>query len=159
MKKIVVGIAVLGTLVLYSLGIRHEQPRVGTTSSIYKGNKSANSSDSQITNSDTGGGPTNAPTGSDSPYTDGTYTGSTEDAFYGDVRVRAVIRGGKLTAVDFLQYPDTHSTSVFINRQAMPMLQQEAIQAQNAQVDIVSGATYTSQAFIQSLSKALSQAH
>jgi len=80
------------------------------------------------------------------------------DAYYGNVQVRATISGGKITGVTFLQYPHTHSTSVYINQQAMPYLQQEAIKAQGANVDIVSGATYTSQAFIQSLGSALAQA-
>jgi uncharacterized protein with FMN-binding domain len=91
-------------------------------------------------------------------YKNGQYTGSTEDAFYGLVRVMAVISGGRLTEVRFLQYPNDRSTSVQINSQAMPYLQQEAIKAQSAKVDIVSGATYTSQAFIQSLKTALNSA-
>lgn len=70
----------------------------------------------------------------------------------------AVISGGRLTEVRFLQYPNDRSTSVQINSQAMPYLQQEAIKAQSAKVDIVSGATYTSQAFIQSLKIALNSA-
>ena len=91
-------------------------------------------------------------------YKDGTYTGSTEDAYYGNVQVSATVSGGKLSDVNFLQYPDSHDTSVMINQQAMPYLKQEAIQAQSAQVQVISGATFTSQAFIQSLTNALSSA-
>lgn len=91
-------------------------------------------------------------------YKDGTYTGSAADAYYGNVQVQATIQGGNITNVAFLQYPDTHSTSVQINTQAMPYLQQEAIQAQSATVNIVSGATDTSEAFQQSLASALTQA-
>ncbi len=91
-------------------------------------------------------------------YADGTYTGSPADAYYGTVQVRAIVQGGKITDVQFLQYPNTHSTSVYINSQAMPYLTQEAIQAQNANVNIVSGATDTSMAFQQSLASALTQA-
>jgi uncharacterized protein with FMN-binding domain len=65
---------------------------------------------------------------------------------------------GRLTDVQFLQYPSDRSRSVFINRVADPMLTSEAIQAQGAQVDIISGATDSSEAFMQSLSDALSQA-
>ncbi len=102
-----------------------------------------------------------APTQAPKPkgqYTDGTYTGGQADAYYGTVQVEAVVQGGKLTDVKFLQYPNTHSTSVFINEQAMPYLTQEAIAAQSANVNIVSGATFTSQAFQQSLASALAQA-
>lgn len=91
-------------------------------------------------------------------YADGTYTGSSADAYYGTVQVQAVIQNGKLASVNFLQYPNTHQTSVYINDQAMPYLQSEAIQAQGANVSGVSGATDTSMAFVQSLSDALAQA-
>ncbi len=91
-------------------------------------------------------------------YVDGSYTGSPADAYYGAVQVEAVVRNGQLADVKFLQYPNSHSTSVFINQQAMPYLVQEAIQAQNANIDGVSGATFTSQAFVQSLASALVQA-
>ncbi len=91
-------------------------------------------------------------------YNDGTYTGPVTDAFYGNVQVRVTISGGKITDVTFLQYPNDRSTSREINSQATPWLSQEAIQAQSANVDIVSGATDTSNAFIQSLSAALTQA-
>ena len=91
-------------------------------------------------------------------YIDGTYTGNAADAYYGIVQVKAVVSGGKLTDVQFLQYPNDRSTSIEINSQAMPLLTEEAIRAQSANVDIVSGATDTSTAFIQSLGSALAQA-
>jgi uncharacterized protein with FMN-binding domain len=91
-------------------------------------------------------------------YVDGTYTGSAADAYYGTVQVKATIQGGKLTDVTFLQYPNDRSTSRYINSQAMPQLKSEAIQAQSANVSGVSGASDTSQAFIQSLGDALAQA-
>ncbi len=91
-------------------------------------------------------------------YANGSYTGSSIDAYYGTVQIEAIIKGGKIADVQFLQYPHTHSNSQFINSQAMPLLTQEAIQAQIANVSGVSGATFTSEAFIQSLSSALAQA-
>jgi len=91
-------------------------------------------------------------------YKDGSYTGSVADAFYGNVQVKAVISGGKITDVVFLDHPQDRRTSQMINDQAMPMLTQEAITAQSANVDIVSGATQTSNAFRESLQSALSKA-
>lgn len=91
-------------------------------------------------------------------YVDGTYTGSLEDAYYGMVQVQAVIQGGRLTSVSFLQYPNDRRTSQYINDAAMPQLISEAIQAQSANVSGVSGASETSPAFIRSLSAALAQA-
>ena len=91
-------------------------------------------------------------------YTDGTYTGSQADAYYGTVQIQVTVQGGMLTGVNFLQYPNDRRTSQSINGRAMPILKSEAIQAQNANVNIVSGATDTSMAFQQSLADALAQA-
>ena len=102
--------------------------------------------------------PSATATSSGTRYKDGIFTGSAANAYYGDIQVAVTIQNGKLTAVKFLQYPNDQPNSVSINSQAMPYLQQEAIQAQSAQIDGVTGATDSSQAFIQSLSSALSQA-
>jgi uncharacterized protein with FMN-binding domain len=91
-------------------------------------------------------------------YADGSYTGSQADAYYGIVQVRATVSGGKLTDVTFLSYPSDRGTSRQINSIAMPYLIQEAIQAQSANVQTVSGASDTSAAFRQSLGSALAQA-
>jgi uncharacterized protein with FMN-binding domain len=99
-----------------------------------------------------------ATTTSKGKYVNGTYTGSVADAYYGNLQVQATISGGKLTNVTFLQYPNDRSTSRTINQQAMSTLKQEAIQAQSANVDGVSGASDSSTAFKQSLASALSQA-
>lgn len=91
-------------------------------------------------------------------YRNGEYIGSTADAYYGNIQVKVVISGGKISDVVFLDYPHDRRTSMMINSQAMPDLKTEAIQVQNANVDIVSGATATSEAFRQSLQSALAQA-
>ncbi|MGI8420535.1 MAG: FMN-binding protein [Candidatus Levyibacteriota bacterium] len=91
-------------------------------------------------------------------YTDGTYIGKAIDAFYGNIQVKALISGGKITDVQFLQYPNDQRESVEINTEALPVLSQEAIQSQSANVDTVSGATDSTQAFKESLASALSQA-
>lgn len=111
----------------------------------------------------TSGHTSNTPSGFGSsspkpPYRDGVYAGKSADAFYGNIQVKAVILGEKITDVQFLQFPNDRTRSIAINTLAMPNLKQEAIQAQSANVDIVSGATDSSNAFIQSLSSALSQA-
>lgn len=91
-------------------------------------------------------------------YKDGQYTGSVADAYYGNVQVKAVISGGKIADVQFLDYPQDRGTSIRINFQAMPYLTSEAIQAQSVNVDTISGATETSRAFRESLDSALAQA-
>lgn len=101
---------------------------------------------------------TNMGMGMMNSYKDGTYVGNVSDAFYGYVQVQVTISGGKITDVQFLQYPNDRNTSVYINQQAMPYLKQEAIAAQSANVAGVSGATQTSRAFIESLQSALNKA-
>ena len=91
-------------------------------------------------------------------YNDGQYTGNSADAYYGNVQVAAIIQDGKITDIKFLDYPSDRGHSIQINNYATPILRSEAIQAQSAQVDTVSGATDTSNAFVESLSSALSQA-
>ena len=93
-----------------------------------------------------------------SKYKDGVYNGSVTDAYFGNLQVAATVNGGRLTDVAFLQYPNDRRTSQQINSRAITVLKSEAITAQSAQVDIVSGATQTSQAFSQSLAAALSKA-
>ena len=96
--------------------------------------------------------------GSAAAFKDGSYQGSVADAYYGNVQVQANVKNGQLVSVRILQYPSDRNTSRYINSQALPTLKQEAIQAQTAQVDFVSGATLTSNAFVQSLTAALDQA-
>ncbi len=168
MRKFIIGIAVAGIFVVYSIGIRHQRPVIAKPASLAKGSGSASPAGSATSSASSGsntgsststnGSQTNAATTTNSHYKDGTFTGSVADAYYGQVQVAVTINGGKVTNVKFLQYPNTHSTSVYINQQAMPYLKQEAIQSQNSNVQIISGATFTSQAFIQSLSNALSKA-
>ncbi len=92
-------------------------------------------------------------------YKDGIYDGPVVDAYYGNVQVEAIVQGGKIADVQFLDFPQDRRTSRFINQQAMPWLTQEAVQVQSANVDLISGATFTSQAFVISLQSALQQAH
>jgi uncharacterized protein with FMN-binding domain len=91
-------------------------------------------------------------------YRDGEYTGPSVDANWGLVQVKAVIQRGRLTDVQFLQYPNDRRTSQRINSIVMPYLQTEAIQAQSANVDLITGATLTSEAFAESLQAALDSA-
>ena len=72
--------------------------------------------------------------------------------------MKAVIAGGKLTDVIFLQFPNDRQTSIDISNHSLPILKQEAITAQSAQVNSVSGATQTAEGFNISLASALALA-
>jgi uncharacterized protein with FMN-binding domain len=92
-------------------------------------------------------------------YVDGSYTGdSVQAGRWGNVQVTATIENGQITDFKFSDYPHSRSMSLRISQAALPYLMQEAIQAQSSSVDMVSGATLTSEAFIQSLQSALDQA-
>ena len=91
-------------------------------------------------------------------YNDGVFTGPASDAYYGIIQLQALIQNGRLSALKLLQYPSDRRTSIRINRQALPMLRDEAIRAQSADIDIISGATLSSRAFIRSLNGALRKA-
>jgi uncharacterized protein with FMN-binding domain len=91
-------------------------------------------------------------------YKDGSYTGDAVDVGYGQVQVQAVIAGGKITTVNFLQMPSDQPHSTEVTNESEPVLLKEAISVQASSVDTVSGATQTSSGFVQSLGSALKQA-
>lgn len=91
-------------------------------------------------------------------YQDGQYTGKVSEAYYGSVQVAAVISGGKITDVAFLDYPHERQNSVRLNEDAMPRLRSEALAIQSPNVDSITGASLTSAAFLESFSSALDQA-
>ena len=88
----------------------------------------------------------------------GTYTGASENAYYGRVQVQVTIAGQKIASIKVLDYTQDRRTSRYINSQALPLLQQEVMAADSANVDTISGATLTSEAYVRSLSSALQQA-
>lgn len=91
-------------------------------------------------------------------YKNGAYTSAVTDAYYGNVQIKVTISNGRISDVQFLDYPQDRGTSVRINNYATPILASEAIQGQSANVDAVSGATATSGAFVEALSGVLANA-
>ena len=88
-----------------------------------------------------------------------TLTGDPVGNRYGTVQVKVTLQGNQITDIVAVQMPDSHERSVEISQQAEPILRQEALQAQSAQIDILSGATYTSESYAQSLQAALDRSH
>ena len=88
----------------------------------------------------------------------GTVTGTAADTRWGPVQVRVTLASGRITAVDVVQQPDGNHKDQEINAEAVPELVQETLDAQSAQIDMVSGATVTSDGYVQSLQSALDQA-
>ena len=78
---------------------------------------------------------------------------------WGAVQVQITVSDGKITAAQAVEYPQANPRDRQINAYALPVLAQEVTQAQSANIDAVSGATVTSDGYIQSLQSAIDQAH
>jgi uncharacterized protein with FMN-binding domain len=107
-------------------------------------------------NGATGAAPTPTPSGSG---VSGTFLGSDVPNRFGDVQVRVVVSNGRITDLQAVQLPSDRARSAYISQVAGPILRSEVVQAQSARIDIVSGATYTSESYAQSVESALQQAH
>ena len=96
--------------------------------------------------------------GSTSSGTASTVTGAVASTRWGPVQVSITVADGKITAVDVPQYPTGKGKDRQINASALPILTKETLSAQSANIDMVSGATVTSEGYVQSLQSALDQA-
>jgi len=109
------------------------------------------------------GGTTSTPSSGSTPPTpaasnaNGVFEGPSVEMQYGPVQVAIAVQHGQITDVKALQYPVDRPRSQFINSQAIPLLRSEALQAQSANINLVSGATFTSDAFATSLQAAIGQ--
>lgn len=102
--------------------------------------------------------PTPTTTTSSNTLKNGTYKGSVSYTRFGNVQVSITVSGGKITAVSNLQLPDEDNRSAQISGYAGPELQSQALAAQSANIDGVSGATYTSRGYAESLQAAIDAA-
>ena len=143
----------------------------GESSAIAAGSGSAGSSWSSTDSGSTGSGSSSGATSNGSGSTsngsgstssgsgNGTATGSVAQTRWGPVQVRITVSGGKITKVTAVQVPDNNHRDQEINDYAVPILKQETIDAQSAQIDTVSGATVTSDGYRESLQSAIDAAH
>ena len=115
---------------------------------------SGDGTDSNSTTSPPTTTPTTTPSASSGSAT---VTGDVAQTQWGPVQVQLTVQAGKITAVDVLQYPNGNHRDVEINDYALPILIDETVKAQNAQIDMVSGATVTSDGYVRSLQSALDQ--
>jgi len=92
------------------------------------------------------------------PSTGTPAAGTTASTRWGPVQVQLTVAGKKITAVDVVQYPNGNGRDQEINSYAIPTLVQETLSAQSANIDMVSGATVTSDGYLTSLQSALDKA-
>lgn len=135
-----------------------EAPIVGGTAPSTSSTPSTGSSPSRSSaSSGAGTSAAAAPSTADSSTTAAasTVTGSVAQTRWGPVQVQITVDGGKITQVSVLQYPDGNGKDKQINARALPVLISETVSAQSADIDMVSGATVTSQGYVTSLQSAL----
>ncbi|MFE5585655.1 FMN-binding protein [Kitasatospora sp. NPDC056531] len=122
------------------------------------GSDSGSASDSGPGSTGASSAPSAAPAPASSGGTTRKISGDTVNTRYGPVQVQVTLAGSRITAVDVVKYPTEERRDREINTSALPVLNQEAISAQSAQIDVVSGATYTSDGYVRSLQSALDRA-
>ncbi|MFF4488393.1 FMN-binding protein [Streptomyces sp. NPDC001544] len=154
LRRIVLASAatVSGMVLLLSLK-PHESPGITVSASSPAPSSSASASPGGPGGS-SGSGGSKGSSGSSSTGTR-TATGDTVQTRWGPVQVRITVKGGKLTEVTAVTYPTENPRDQEINSYAIPQLRREALAAQSADIDTVSGATYTSEGYRQSLQSAL----
>ncbi|MFR9779742.1 FMN-binding protein [Micromonospora sp. MS34] len=132
----------------------------GETSAIASGSDGSAGSSWTATDdgAGSGSGSSNGSSGGSSSGS-GTATGSVAQTRWGPVQVRIRVSGGKITDVTAVRVPDGNHRDQEINDYAVPILRQEALAAQSAQIDTVSGATVTSDGYRESLQSAIDAAH
>jgi uncharacterized protein with FMN-binding domain len=122
------------------------------------GSSGSSTTDSSTTDSTTSGSGT-GDSGTSGSSSSTTYTGDSVQTRWGPVQVRITVVNGKITASEAIVYPNGNHEDEQINSFALPVLNQEVVAAQSASIDMVSGATVTSEGYLSSLQSAIDQAH
>jgi len=147
-KSVAAAVVVVVVVVILVLVLHHQQTVQRSTTSVRLSAPGGPTS--------TASGASTAPTPAASKVS-GVFTGETVAMQYGPVQVAIDVQGGKIIDVKAVQYPVDRPRSQFINAQAVPLLRSEVLKAQSANIDLISGATFTSNAFATSLQAAIGQ--
>ena len=135
----------------------HSQSASATPPAAVSGTNTGSSGSSASAGSTTSSGGGSSPSKKTTSATK-TYTGEAADTRYGPVQVEITVHDGKVTKAEATEYPENQPRDEQINSYAIPQLNQEAVSVGNANIDMVSGATFTSQGYISSLQSALDKA-
>ena len=151
MRRVI--LAVTGTIagLVALLSFKSHAPSLSAAATSGTGAGSSSSSSSSSV-------PGEFPTGSQAaslPAGETALTGQVADTVYGPVQVQLILRNTKIIKVAVLQQPTNTIHDIQIGEFAFPELISETLKAQSAKIDAVSGASYTSQGYIQSLQNAL----
>ena len=129
------------------MGVQAQTPVVssGGTTSPSSGSSSSDSSGAD-------------PNAGSSTSSGSTVTGSVAQTRWGPVQVELTVENGTITSVSVIRYPSENGKDEQINSYALPILVQETMDAQTSNIDMVSGATVTSEGYVESLQSALDSA-
>jgi uncharacterized protein with FMN-binding domain len=149
MRRIVLWLASTITIVVLLFGYHTSTNKTSSAATT-------NSTSSPTTTSAGGETTSSSPSGSSTKIE--TYTGSVAQTRWGPVQVKITVQGDKITKVTVLQQPNGNRRDTEINDYALPILISDTVSAQSADIDMVSGATVTSEGYVQSLQAALDEA-
>jgi len=160
-----IGLTALGSLAVIGSLIGAKALAVGATPGVQPAPR-APSGTQPIPRATSGGSATpasHAPSSKPSPSATsqsagGTFTGDPASARYGDVQVQIDVTSGHIDDIRVVQYPNSNRRDVAINQRAIPVLIAGSLAAQSANIDVVSGATYTSRGYQKSLQSAIDKA-
>jgi uncharacterized protein with FMN-binding domain len=154
MRRIVIWLASTVTVVVLLFGYHTSTNK--TTSGTTEGGTSGSTTSAN----EPGASPSSPSSGSSGTRSTKitTYTGSVAQTRWGPVQVKISVQGGRLTKVTILQHPTGNSRDAQINNYALPILINESLTAQSANIDMVGGATVTSGGYVRSLQAALDEA-
>lgn len=162
MKKyfaIFAAVALLGMLAIYFVPDKQLTQAIPTATNQVAEPK-ATSSTPVPTQAETTTTPVSSSTSNAAQFTlkNGTFNGDSVQTRFGTIKVAITVNGGKITDVNFVALPSDDMRSEQISSQASPLLESQTITAQSAEIDGVSGATYTSQGYVESLQSAIDAA-
>lgn len=160
MKKIVYAVlaTISGLVLLFSYRTSHldtTEPLDSASSTTSPATSSAGDGAASASPDAGAASPGAASDSSSAGFADGTYTGAPTNTRFGAVQVQITVAGGMITAVEVPEYPSSNPRDRQINERALPLLISETTAAQSADIDMVSGATYTSEGYLESLQSAI----
>jgi uncharacterized protein with FMN-binding domain len=153
MRRIILWLASTVTIVVLLFGYHTSTNKTSAAAVTSSASSPTTTSTSEPSSSSSS--PSSSPSSSTKTKT---YTGSVAQTRWGPVQVQITVEGDKITKVTVLQQPNGNHKDAEINSYALPILVQDTLSAQSAQIDMVSGATVTSDGYITSLQSALDQA-
>ncbi len=157
MKKIVLAVmtTISGLVMLFSYHTSTQSVAAPTPEEADTGNTQSDAGTTTTAPSATASASSSASSSSG----DGTYTGDAVETRWGTVQVEITVENGRITSSDAVQFPSESRKDQQINAYAVPALNAEVVQAQSASIDAISGATVTSDGYIESLQSAIDAAH